>query len=319
VSPPPLDSYTLTAAERASVEYAVHQFVPPYRPDAYHAFMEGCREAVRHLPAAVQRWRHQASRAGLALLRNVPVGLVLPPTPRERIDGDAPAMWADAVAGVFGTLLGTVFTIDGKSAGRHIHDIFPVQGDECTQLGSSQAELIWHVEEAFHPLRPTWLALLCLRGDRAVTTRVALARHLTLSPSLVAKLRERRFKILVDETYGSLGVAAFVTTSILAGPNDDPEIVLDPAYTLYEDGTQAADVAAVSAAAERAHISVTLDQGDLLVFDNRRAIHARTSFAARMDGSDRWLKRVFILDSATPIDRSLGGRVPFCTSELGLC
>jgi len=32
--------------------------------------------------------------------------------------------------------------------------------------------------------------------------------------------------------------------------------------------------------------------GDLLVLDNRRAAHARTTFRPRYDGSDRWLLRI---------------------------
>ena len=47
-----------------------------------------------------------------------------------------------------------------------------------------------------------------------------------------------------------------------------------------------------------------LDAGDLLVIDNRRAVHGRSKFRARFDGTDRWLQRTFVVDElATIADR----------------
>jgi hypothetical protein len=39
---------------------------------------------------------------------------------------------------------------------------------------------------------------------------------------------------------------------------------------------------------------VFLTQGDLLIINNKRTVHARTSFTPRFDGSDRWLKKIFV-------------------------
>jgi L-asparagine oxygenase len=39
-----------------------------------------------------------------------------------------------------------------------------------------------------------------------------------------------------------------------------------------------------------------LQPGDLLIVDNRRAIHARTAFTPRYDGRDRWLQRMFVVE-----------------------
>ncbi len=41
------------------------------------------------------------------------------------------------------------------------------------------------------------------------------------------------------------------------------------------------------------YTAVALRPGDLLVLDNRRAVHARTAFTPRFDGTDRWLQRVY--------------------------
>lgn len=91
----------------------------------------------------------------------------------------------------------------------------------------------------------------------------------------------------------------------------DPEIVLDPAYTVFQDEIERTAVAAVESAAEQVHQPFTLMEGDLLVFNNRRTIHARSPFYPRMDGTDRWLKRTYILEASTWISKLSNGVIPF--------
>ncbi len=38
---------------------------------------------------------------------------------------------------------------------------------------------------------------------------------------------------------------------------------------------------------------IRLAPGDMLLLDNRRTAHARSAFAARFDGRDRWLQRLW--------------------------
>ena len=45
-----------------------------------------------------------------------------------------------------------------------------------------------------------------------------------------------------------------------------------------------------------------LEPGDLLMVDNRRAVHARTAFRPRYDGQDRWLQRVYAVCEPTKVD-----------------
>jgi alpha-ketoglutarate-dependent taurine dioxygenase len=52
---------------------------------------------------------------------------------------------------------------------------------------------------------------------------------------------------------------------------------------------------------------VVLQAGDVLVIDNERAVHGRTPFVPRYDGTDRWLKRALVVTSLPAID--MVGRV----------
>jgi L-asparagine oxygenase len=52
-----------------------------------------------------------------------------------------------------------------------------------------------------------------------------------------------------------------------------------------------------------------LTTGDLLVVDNLLAVHGRSPFAARFDGSDRWLQRAFVVSDLAPSTADRRGRV----------
>ncbi len=40
-------------------------------------------------------------------------------------------------------------------------------------------------------------------------------------------------------------------------------------------------------------VGTVLEPGDMLIVDNRKAVHGRTGFTPRYDGEDRWLRRCF--------------------------
>jgi hypothetical protein len=70
--------------------------------------------------------------------------------------------------------------------------------------------------------------------------------------------------------------------------------------------TRAANaLAELHVAVKRATKQVVLADGDLLVIDNDRAVHGRTPFIPRYDGTDRWLKRALVVTSL-PTDDVVG-------------
>lgn len=65
---------------------------------------------------------------------------------------------------------------------------------------------------------------------------------------------------------------------------------------LMKSVTQAGNRAlqAFSDAIEKVKNTVFLKTGEILVINNRTAVHGRTPFKARYDGTDRWLKRAMV-------------------------
>mgnify|MGYP000491112262 CR=1 FL=1 len=55
--------------------------------------------------------------------------------------------------------------------------------------------------------------------------------------------------------------------------------------------------------------AVVLESGDCLIVDNTVAVHGRSSYAARFDGTDRWLQRAFVVSDLAPSAADRDGRI----------
>lgn len=210
------------------------------------------------------------------------------------------------------SMLGDVFGWATQQDGRLVHNVLPIAEDAHEQLGSSSAVLLtWHTEDAFHPMRADFLALLCLRNPAAVATTVSSLSAVDFTALDVDTLFEPRFFILPDESHlarnnAANGEAAFdeITRmreqppprAVFFGNRDAPYMAIDPYFMSTPEGDiEAAEaLRGLERGLEAALIDVCLRPGDLLVVDNLRTVHGRRPFAPGFDGSDRWLKRANI-------------------------
>ncbi|WP_395571204.1 guanitoxin biosynthesis L-enduracididine beta-hydroxylase GntD [Streptomyces sp. BK79] len=285
-------------------------------------------EIAVHAHRAPQRLRNVLN--GFRLTGRPNGGLVLSGLPvDEPAVGATPRDYTDEPAGdevttatalllMIGSLLGDPFSYLSQQRGKLVLDVFPIEGHEGEQLGSSSTTLLeWHNEDAFHPHRADWIMLLCLRNPDAVPTMFASARDLELDEEHRKVLFEDRFVILPDESHtaqfnaATTGIesddgsaAAFERIrrmnheperiSILGGDPEMPYVRIDPAFMRRDLGDTLAERAlqGVIDAFEARMRDVALATGELLIIDNKRAVHGRRSFRARYDGTDRWLRRI---------------------------
>ena len=168
-----------------------------------------------------------------------------------------------------------------------------------TSLGS-QTELEIHTEQAFSNLRPDFLCLACLRGDPQAYTYIlpvqVLIEHLT--PEEQTLLREPLWTTGVDLSF-KLHKKEFLEGDlrgpmpILYGPTHDPHLRFD--QDLMRGLTENADhmikkIVEIYYAHRLRH---RLEPGEIMIVDNRRAVHGRSPFSPRYDGQDRFLIRCF--------------------------
>jgi Fe(II)/alpha-ketoglutarate-dependent arginine beta-hydroxylase len=250
---------------------------------------------------------------------------------QERL-GDTPPHWRGSQHGsaalpqeifflLCGSVLGDVFGWATQQDGRIMHDVLPIKGHEHYELGSNSLQhLSWHTEDAFHPCRGDYVALMCLKNPDLVATTVCDAADIDWAALDVEALSEPEFAQMPDNshrpenasessgdpTIDRLRMRSFeliqswndtpVKRPVLFGDRYDPYMALDP-YHMNTDGWPERSLRAFQGLCDQieAHMrDVSLRAGDCAFIDNFRAVHGRRSFRARHDGTDRWLKRLNI-------------------------
>lgn len=308
-------STTFEHAAPRVIELDVTEIHAPTCPPSSEEFVTAAGHAGRCLPAAMYDalidFADRPHRSGALVLRNLPVG-DLPPTPRSPtadVDKDHTSEFVLlAAARVLGQPVGYL----PEHGGDIVQQIVPTASAADRQVStSSKVALMFHTEAAFHPHRPRYLLLLCLRGDPAAQTTLASIEELLphLPGDVVDTLFEARFRTAVDESYlhgrsNVLGPAA----PVLSGRRDTPSMVFDADLMVGTDAAADEALGVLAATIERHHTGLALQTGDLLVVDNAVAVHGRTPFRPRFDGTDRWLQRTFVVSDLAPSAAQRHGR-----------
>jgi hypothetical protein len=288
----------------------------PDAPVNTPAFLRAVAHAGRTLPPGVYDalvdFVDDAPASGALLLQNMPLG-DLPPTPEDPLLADKPDRVSEFTLLAVGRVLGRPVGYLPEHGGDVVQNISPTRRNADRQVStSSKSMLEFHTEAAFHPHRPRYLLLLCLRGDpAAATTLCSISAVLdTLSPRSRAALFEPRFTTGIDESYaGGPSEARSVRRPVLYGDPDRPKLWLDADLMTGVDPVAQEALDELARLVREHATAVTLQAGDLLVVDNDVAVHGRTPFTPRFDGTDRWLQRSFVVADHTAADGSREGRV----------
>jgi L-asparagine oxygenase len=265
---------------------------PDWVARARHAWEDAPAEVRR----TVREFRRHSGPDGALVLRRLPIGAGhLPPTPMVKGSVQHTPSLAAATLLLFAAGLGDPAAFAAEKSGALVQDVVPVPGQEKVQGNVGSVELTFHTENAFHPHRPDYVMLLCLRPDHEGTAelRTSCARRVLplLTPGTRATLGRPEF---VTEAPPSFGLAGEGTAHpVLTGDPEDPDWCFDEAATRGMTPEARAALAELGEVAHRTYTGVLLRPGDLAVVDNRVTLHGRSAFAPRYDGRDRWLQRTF--------------------------
>lgn len=288
----------------------------PLSPDAAYGdpvslsfFDRAFQSFPEHVRATFSAFRNEPSASGALLIRGLPLGQLpaTPPSPRSILEKDrnTETLLLAAASG-----LGFPVGYAPEHGGDLVQNIVPVPTAADRQVStSSKVRLEFHTEAAFHPHRPRYLLLLCLRGDPAAATTLSSIREAVshLTPQHLAVLREPRFATGVDESYlGYRSDALGSPFAAISGAAGAESVCFDGDLMQGLDSEAVQALEGLRAALDAVQRAIVLESGDLLVVDNHIAVHGRSPFTPRFDGTDRWLQRSFVLDD---LNRSAPDRV----------
>jgi hypothetical protein len=324
-APAPGTVVEFTADERAAMaRLAAGMPLDSLDPEAdFEAFDLEAKLAFHELPKRIRRalveFAQKGNVDGALLLRGFPRDPVVPPTPartgeRAKKATHASELWLCAVASALGEPVGYL----QEKQGSLFQDVFPTPGN-ADKLSSESSSILldFHTEIAFHPFLMDYVLLYGLRQDpdreaRTIFSSVRRFIHL-LEPIVRDTLFSNLFRTGVDYSFGNTAErrGAGPLVSVLYGDRQDPFLRYDLDLMV---GQTAAARRALEVVRERVNDvqrSVKIEAGDLLVVDNRRAVHARSHFRACYDGRDRWLQRMAVVRDldASLADRPHGGRI----------
>jgi len=190
---------------------------------------------------------------------------------------------------------------EAEGLGCLFQDIVPVKSmsHEQTSVGSN-TELEIHTEQAFSKLRPDILCLACLRGDPDALTYILplhkIMDQMTTEEKLL--LREHLWKIGVDlsfKIYGKEFAEGEIRgpIPIIYGEEYDPHLTFDQDLMFSFNETGEYLLKKIENIYYRDRFQHNLTPGEIILIDNRRAVHGRSPFFPKYDGKDRFLVRCF--------------------------
>ena len=236
----------------------------------------------------------------------------IPPTP---LSHETQVRVPDAYTELLNVSLAYGYTIGytQEQSGKLIHHLFPIKSTESEQIStSSKVDLALHTETAFHPYKPDYVVLACLRGDKNAATTYADVKTLVklLSADSITELLKVQYTTKVDASFRTNGEQdQQVELSILKETSNGYQITHDQAFVQGMNKKAQTALDELNKVIASNTEEVTLRAGDVLIINNSRTIHGRKPFSPRYDGTDRWLLRCLVREELPPESERRGSVV----------
>lgn len=304
VTTPALNMLEISPEENEQIDALLVSLLKRYPTPSDHKLLQQGRVYASQLPKSILRkldeFRHTEDHKGLFLLSGLHIDqqeLGNTPDSVGRETDEMSGAKQSLLLVLLASYLGDPMGWEGQRDGALVNNILPLKGHTGEQLSTgSGVELDWHSEEAFHPCRADYLALMCMRNYDKVPTVVATIADITLADDIKKILFEERFIFLCDKNFEDGPFDLTKPQAVLFGDFNSPYIKIDPSFMHAVEGDrEAADALAhITHEIKNALFDVALEPGQVVFIDNYRVVHGRKPFTPKFDGNDRWLKRINI-------------------------
>ena len=254
----------------------------------------------KHIKDELMHFSINGSQTGYFLLKNLPVENA-PQTPSGNQFKVGEKTLLARMQAILISVFSEMIAYEAESYGRLFQDVVPIKSMSTVQTSlGSNTELEIHTEQAFSKLRPDFLSLSCLRGDSNASTYILPVGKImdNITNDEMDLLRRPLWKTGVDLSF-KLNGHEFIEGDIrgplpiLSGPVDDPRITFDQDLMTGICEESKKMVKRIVDIYYKHRNSHNLRPGEMIIIDNRRALHGRSPFYPLFDGLDRFLIRCF--------------------------
>jgi len=282
-------------------------------------FSVACRRLTACLPEpllmALTLFRTHAEAPGAMLVKGLPLDFDLAPTPADGGRSDKGTFVSEAVLGTIAQLFGDLYSYATEKKGEIIQNIVPVANRELKRSNEgSRADFLLHTENAYFEFRPDYLLLIGLRADvggKAATT-VAYAKDALdlLSDQAATNLRLPLYRIAAPDSFldSHGGRVWSKPTPIISGSTRYPETRVNFNGITALTPAAATALSAFQEALDAVTRQCVLQPGELLIIDNRKAVHGRPPFKATFGPQARWLQRAYVRSTLWQGREKVAGR-----------
>ena len=247
------------------------------------------------------------SPTGFLLIKTIPIHYeIIPKTPSSNNNKVGETTILARIQSILINAISEMISYEAEGYGRLFQDIIPIKSMAHNQTSvSSNVELEIHTEQAFSNLRPDILSLSCLRGDENAFTYILPIHKIieNVTPEELTLLKQPLWNCGVDLSFkingnefidgdirGPFSIITDISNNekcndynllfdqdLMIGINEDANNMIKKVVNIYY----------------KERISHNLKSGEIILVDNRRAVHGRSPFMPKYDGNDRFLIRCF--------------------------
>ncbi|TDR06370.1 TauD/TfdA family dioxygenase [Marinomonas communis] len=253
----------------------------------------------------------ESDQESALIIRGLPLGDTLPPTPYEGFIENDELLLANAIhTGIYNLAGFHPIAYEHENNGRIFRHVVPTKDAKGKKSShGSDVTFGFHVDKPDLPIIPEslngksacpeLLSLMAIRSDLKVNSSVVLLDDVLsrLNQGVIQILMSDQFLISRPDSFsGSLSsrlpVLAFDRNNVAYSRYDKENVTpITPqaaaALLMFEAALEKP---------ENVHSTVFLP-GDMLLIKNQRTLHRREAYIPREDGADRWLIRLFGMKS----------------------
>jgi L-asparagine oxygenase len=286
---------------------------PSKTPDS---FCIQSKKYSHNIPLRIKKYLNDFAendtQSGFLLIKNIslenirsklpfPNSLQLPETPGNNNSKIGETTLLARVQSIMLNVIAEMISYEAEGYGRLFQDIVPIKKmeNEQTSVGSN-TELEIHTEQAFSNLRPDILSLACIRGDPLAQTYILPVNCILENMNDYEKemLRLPLWKTGLDLSF-KLNHNEFMEGTIrgpfpiIYGDYNDPQLRFDQDLIFGTTEESKYLIKKITDIYYQYRIQHNLQSGEIILIDNMRAVHGRSSFNPKYDGTDRFLIRCF--------------------------